>query len=127
MAAIDADAHVIETTATFAYLSEAEREHLPGKKRFLFERQHQQFTGKDILRPRQIGDDFSLRLSGVLIFHGLFHSGMCLIVHRESMVEGRRFTRGDHGLRNTGNRTATAWEYCGVSRAASLGADAWAA
>ena len=30
MAAIDADAHVIETTATFAYLSEAEREHLPG-------------------------------------------------------------------------------------------------
>ena len=30
MAAIDADAHVIETTATFAHLSEADKEHLPG-------------------------------------------------------------------------------------------------
>ncbi|MDE0059023.1 MAG: amidohydrolase family protein [Defluviicoccus sp.] len=30
MAAIDADAHVIETTATFGHLSEADREHLPG-------------------------------------------------------------------------------------------------
>ena len=30
MGAIDADAHVIETTATFEHLGESEREHLPG-------------------------------------------------------------------------------------------------